>query len=172
MNTVTPRIYVSCLASYNNGRLYGEWIDANQDTDSLYNKVKDMLVMSPSPYAEEFAIHDYEGFGDLQINEYASLKEVTSFAEFIAEHGELGSAVLAYTNGDIEAAQTLLDECYHGEYDTEEDFAYYWTHEVNGTEVSQFLRYYIDYKAMARDLFINDFFSLKVNHKVHVFSHQ
>lgn len=172
MNTVTPRIYVACLASYNNGRLYGEWIDANQDTFSLYEKVKNMLVTSPEPDAEEFAIHDYEGFGDLRIEEYASLKKVTSFAEFIAENGDLGSAVLAHADGDIKAAQNLLDECYHGEYDTEEDFAYYWVHEVDGREVSQFLRYYIDYKAIARDFFINDFFSLTVSYKVHVFSHR
>ena len=24
----TPRIYVACLAAYNNGRLHGRWIDA------------------------------------------------------------------------------------------------------------------------------------------------
>lgn len=79
--------------------------------------------------------------------------------------------MLAHTDGDIEEAQQLLDECYHGEHDSEEDFAYYWTHEVDCREIPEFLQYYIDYKAMARDFFINDFFSLEVNHKVHVFSH-
>jgi Antirestriction protein (ArdA) len=28
-----PRIYVACLAAYNNGRLHGEWIDADQPAD-------------------------------------------------------------------------------------------------------------------------------------------
>lgn len=119
--------------------------------------------MSPVPCLEDF--------GNLCIDEYASLNNVTSFADFIAEHGELGSAVLAHTNGDITQAQHLLGECYHGEYDTEENFAYYWTHEVECREMSQFLRCYIDYKAMARDLFMDDFFLLTVNHRMHEFHH-
>lgn len=128
------------------------------------------MALSPEPSSEEFAIHDYEGFGNLHINEYTSLQNIASYAEFINEHGELGAAVLAHTDGDIEEAQQLLDECYHGEHDSEEDFAYYWTHEVDCREIPKFLQYYIDYKAMARDFFINDFFSLEVNYKVHVLS--
>lgn len=48
-----------------------------------------MLALSPEASAEEFAIHDYEGFGDLRISEYASLQNVASYADFISEHGEL-----------------------------------------------------------------------------------
>jgi antirestriction protein len=171
MNNLNPKIYVACLAAYNSGYLHGKWINAHQDTDALFEEVKNILALSPEPSAEEYAIHDYEGFGDLHINEYSSLQNISSYAEFISEHGELGAAVLAHTDGDIEEAQQLLDDCYHGEHDSEEDFAYYWTHEVDCREIPKFFQYYIDYKAMARDFFINDFFSLEVNRKVHVFSH-
>lgn len=34
------RIYVACLAAYNNGILHGAWIDADQDVD-------DMVVQHP-----------------------------------------------------------------------------------------------------------------------------
>ena len=162
--TSKPKIYVACLAAYNNGYLHGEWIDANQDVDDLYAEIKKILVSSPIPGAEEFAIHDYEGFGDMNIDEYISLEVIASIANFIVEHDDLGAAVLAHTNGDIDEAQQLLDECYHGEYDSEEDFAESFAE--NTMEIPEHLSYYIDYERMARDLFINDFFSIEVNHKM------
>jgi antirestriction protein len=99
------------------------------------------------------------------------LETVSELANFIGEHEELGAAVLAHTNGHIDDATKLLEECYHGEHSSEEDFAYYWTHEVDCREIPEYLQHYIDYEAMARDFFINDFFSIELNHKVHVFSH-
>lgn len=51
-----PRIYVACLAAYNNGRLHGRWIDANTP-DEIWREVSAMLRASPEPDAEEWAIH-------------------------------------------------------------------------------------------------------------------
>ena len=51
--TISPRIYVACLASYNAGKLYGRWIDANQDADDIQSEVDAMLAASPAPDAEE-----------------------------------------------------------------------------------------------------------------------
>jgi antirestriction protein len=33
--TTEPRIYVACLAAYNNGNLHGAWIDATQGEWSI-----------------------------------------------------------------------------------------------------------------------------------------
>lgn len=41
--THTPRIYVACLASYNNGRMHGEWIDATADADEMQAEVDRIL---------------------------------------------------------------------------------------------------------------------------------
>jgi antirestriction protein len=144
------KIYVACLAAYNSSHLHGGWIDANQDIDSLLEEMKKILAKSPIQHAEEWAIHDYEDFGSVQLSEYAGLETVSQTAKFIAEHGELGAEVISHT-GVIEKAQNLLDECYQGEFDSAEDFSYYWIHEVDGREIPEYLQYYIDYKAMARD---------------------
>src|SRR3546814_2841719 len=88
--TENPRIYVACLAAYNNGYLHGSWIDAEQDAWAIYDDVKAMLAASPIAEAEEWAIHDYEGFGNVRISEYAGFAYVSELAAFIAEHGELG----------------------------------------------------------------------------------
>ncbi len=34
-----PRIYVACLAAYNNGYLHGAWIDADQDADEIRDEI-------------------------------------------------------------------------------------------------------------------------------------
>jgi antirestriction protein len=43
----TPRIYVACLASYNNGVLHGAWIDAGQSADEIHAEIQEMLAASP-----------------------------------------------------------------------------------------------------------------------------
>ena len=84
-----PRIYVACLAAYNNGHLYGAWIDADQDANEIRDEIAAMLARSPIKGAEEYAIHDYEGFEGVPIKEYASIDSVARMGAFIAEHGAL-----------------------------------------------------------------------------------
>lgn len=145
----SPRIYVACLASYNSGILYGQWIDANQDAEAVADKVKDMLTNSPIPNAEEYAIHDHEGFCGITIGEFTTLAEVSAIAQGIAKHGE--KFALAYANfRDIDEAQKAIDEDYAGEFDEVENFAAELIGETYS--ISEGLEYYIDYEAYARDL--------------------
>ena|SRR6202795_4986381 len=83
----TPRIYVASLSDYNAGRLHGNWIDAAQEPEELLDAVAAMLAASPMPGAEEWAIHDYEGFNGLALGEHESLESVAQIAAGIAEHG-------------------------------------------------------------------------------------
>jgi antirestriction protein len=43
------KIYIACLASYNNGTMHGEWIDASSDTDEMQEHVDRILRASPYP---------------------------------------------------------------------------------------------------------------------------
>jgi antirestriction protein len=45
----SPRIYVACLASYNNGVLHGVWIDANQNVENVRDEIAAMLRDSKFP---------------------------------------------------------------------------------------------------------------------------
>ena len=74
-----PRIYVACLAAYNNGCLHGRWIDATTP-DEVMAEVCAMLAASPLPDAEEWAIHDYEGFEGAHLSEYESFETVCNLA--------------------------------------------------------------------------------------------
>ena len=161
------RIYVACLEAYNSGVLHGQWIDATQGEDGIWNDVKAILKTSPEQYEEEGAIHDYEGFEGIQISEYEGFAEVAEYAEFIEEHGALGGLLIDHC-GDVEAAKTALEDHYHGQYESMSDFAERLTEET--PTIPDNLSFYIDYEKMGRDLEINDVFTLETAHReVHVF---
>ncbi len=165
-----PSIYVACLAAYNNGYLHGAWIDAMQEPWAIYDAVRDMLAASPVEGAEEWAIHDYEGFGGVRIEEYTGFDRVSELATFLAEHGEVGAALLDYYSGDLDEAREALADRYLGAHASLADYVQEVTEET--TPIPPTLRYYIDYQAMARDAELNgDLFTLSTTFDVvHVFA--
>lgn len=120
----TPQIYVACLASYNNAILHGEWIDATQSESDIMAEIYEMLENSPIAGAEEFALHDFEGFGSADIGEYTSIKTVAEYAVFIQQYGRIGAALLS--EYEIAKAETMMENCYQGCFDSEVDFAWQW----------------------------------------------
>jgi antirestriction protein len=116
--STTPRIYVACLAAYNNGILHGEWIDADQPADEIHEAVQRMLAASPEPGAEEWAIHDYEGFGKLRIGEYESLERIADIAAGITEHGPAFTAWLSYDESHDPSDSAAFAEACRGEWDS------------------------------------------------------
>jgi antirestriction protein len=161
------RIYVACLAAYNDGILHGAWIDACQDIGDIWRELKTMLKTSPIPEAEEWAIHDYEGFGNLVISEYASLTTLHEMAVFIEAHDDLGLLVLEYFSGDVEEAREAIEDRYMGAYRCLANYA----EETFCGEIPESLQYYIDWDAMARDMEMSgDILTIEQDHEtVHVF---
>lgn len=70
MTTTTRRIYVACLASYNNGVLHGTWIDTEgMDADDLSNEIRDKVFLTSRFPNVEINCPDCEGDGyDVDIN--------------------------------------------------------------------------------------------------------
>lgn len=166
----SPRIYVACLAAYNNGYLHGAWIDADQDADQIRDEIAAMLARSPVEDAEEYAIHDYEDFEGVSISEYAGIGSVARMAAFIAEHGALGAGLLKQFGGNMDQAETALQDGYHGQFVSLA--AYMEEVTTESVTIPEALRYYVDWEAMARDAEIGgEFFTIETAHdEVHVFS--
>lgn len=163
-----PRIYVACLAAYNSGYLHGAWINTDQTPESLRAEVAAMLRRSPIPRAEEYAIHDFEGFEGVQVEEYAGLEGVAQLAAFICEHGRLGGQVYRYY-GNLDEARQALEERYCGCFAKLADYMEELTAET--VPIPESLARYIDYEAMALDAEMNgDFLTIETAHdEVHVF---
>lgn len=166
---LAPRIYVACLAAYNEGDLHGAWIEVGDDADAVRTAIGAMLAASPVADAEEYAIHDEEGFGAVEIREHASIDRVVEIAVFLREHGKLGGLVLNHLDGDIGAAERALDEQYRGVFERLSDYCQELTEET--VCIPEALRYYIDYKAMARDAEMSgDIFTIQTaRDEIHVF---
>ncbi|WP_420331710.1 antirestriction protein ArdA [Oceanicaulis alexandrii] len=162
------RIYVACLAAYNNGSLHGRWIDAAQDADDIRAEISDMLAASPIPEAEEWAIHDHEGFEGAPISEYQGIDSVADLAAFIADHGTLGGKLIEHYGGDLDEARTAIEDHYAGEYASLAEFAQELTEQ--STTIPKCLDFYIDYEAMGRDMALCDVFAVETAFdELHIF---
>jgi antirestriction protein len=141
----SQRIYVASLKDYNAGNHHGVWIDLNLaiDLDDVWNQINEMLASSPDfkefPQggpAEEWAIHDFEGFGTYRLSEYDSIAKVFRVAKLIEEKGVAASEWLANdetpaTNN--ETAYDLIDwfdGCFMGEFDSEREYAEHFVDEL------------------------------------------
>jgi antirestriction protein len=172
------RVYVACLAAYNNGWLHGRWINAAQDYDDVLQEVNTMLKDSPvtkeyGEIAEEWDIHDYEGFGSYRVEERSSLEEVCNIANMLEseDNGELILELVAHLGSgtSIEEAKEFLDNNYQGTHKDLGEYAEYITHEC-GHEIPKHLQYYINWDAMGRDMDLNsDIFTIELDDGMHVF---
>lgn len=160
-----PRLYVASLTDYNHGLLHGAWIDAEPDPAIMQTRIDHMLSESPTATtygeaAEEWAIHDYDGFGQLHLGEYEPLTSIAHVAAGIAEHG-LAFAAWAETVGLQDAELASFQDHYHGEWDSLEAFA---EDLLDQTEAAQLLTsapdwlqpyLTLDVAGFARDLQLN-----------------
>lgn len=170
----TPRVYVACLAAYNNGKLHGRWIDADQDADDIRAEIAEMLNESPEPNAEEWAIHDCEHFGGLRLSEGEDIEQLAEVAELIVDHGDVLAKLVDHVGGlqYLEHAKQLMEDEYTGAHDSLEDFACELLEDTGQLEsMPENLRLYFDYERFGRDLELGgDVFTIDgESGQVHVF---
>lgn len=134
--TDTPlRIYVASLSDYNNGILHGVHIDLDEDTeiDEVWEQIRAMLKASPvtkkyGDIAEEWALHDSEGFHPWNHGEYESIENMVKAAHLIAKKGRAAAHWLSnddsvLNDADDHDVEERFDECFRGEWDSEREYA-------------------------------------------------
>ena len=167
------RIYVASLSDYNAGRLHGEWIDADQDPEDIQSEVSAMLKESREPMAEEWAIHDFEGFEGIKIHEWESFETISELAAAIEEHGAAFAAFYGYQDQSDAVAEciSMFQDAYRGEWDSEEAFAENFADECGylADQDSNPLLWHVDFESYARDLFCGGLYSIDSASGVHVF---
>ncbi|WP_316201647.1 MULTISPECIES: antirestriction protein ArdA [unclassified Bradyrhizobium] len=181
------RFYAACLASYNNGRLHGTWIDASDDIEAMQEEVNAMLRASPFPNvmvkhpetgesvpsAEEWAIHDHEGFGLL--DEYAGLATIAEAFNIneVAEEHDIPLAVLQQAMSDAAAdyAGDFVSDHYRGYADDWAAFAEdFMTETHDMREIPDWVKYRIDWAGVGHDLEISgDFNGIRHDGTLYVF---
>lgn len=173
------RIYVSCLASYNNGVLHGAWIQLgdNCEASDIRAEIEEMLKASSVPGAEEWRIDDYDGFPDLETYDLDVIAEVA-----IAVHKHGLGAIKAWIEHigvwSVKAELDSFEDNYLGQYSSEQEFCEEYLGDRLIAEASKIpalgqlkLDAYINWSAITHDAFINYFWSYKESYgAIHVFS--
>ncbi len=152
--TTAPTVYIASLADYNAGRLHGVRVQV-ESAEQLQRETEKMLAASREPFAEEWAIHDYEGFGPHRVYEYDSFEDVATVAAFIAEHGEAAHAFLSiFDTEDIPS----FEQRYMGDWGDRETFAAEIAEELLLThEVHEDVARYFDFEGYCRTLFLGEY---------------
>lgn len=169
------QIYVADLAAYNAGHLHGRWIILEAydfDPDSVHERIKEILAQGTELYGaetvsihEEWAIHDFEGFGPIKIEEYSSIERVCAIAETLDALESNGEAApfgifldkiesLDYFDSLDDAVDAFRD-AYMGARSLE-DYAREYVEDCILPEAPQGIRQtienYFDYESFARDM--------------------
>lgn len=132
----------------------------------------------PFPSAEEYAIHDHEGLGDL--GEYAGLGEVArraSVAELADERDIPLTVLLDYARDclakdwDSDDLESALDDHFARQAESWAEFAEDWTRDTNDmSAVPSWLEYHIDWESIARDFEIcGDFTAYRESGVLYIF---
>ena len=150
-----PSIYVGTYAKYNNGSLFGEWVDLTKysNIDEFYDYCRKLHNDEDDP---ELMFQDYENFPDGYITEsYLNPAIFEVLEELDTNYYEDFCNFIAYFGKDATVEE--FRDFYVGHYDSEEDFAYELVEQIATKDVPDFYLRYFDYKAYARDLFMDGY---------------
>jgi antirestriction protein len=164
---IQPQIYIACLSSYNSGILHGKWIVPSTDEQELQDQIDSILKTSKQPFAEEWAVHDYNYFHNL--GEYPSIEDICKVQEAIEKHGyELVNAYLEYNN-DVDSLDDI-EYSYKGHYDSFQDYAEDYLEDCDEFNmIPEHLQCYFDFERYARNLEQSYYVVKSSNHGVYIF---
>ncbi|WP_100469667.1 antirestriction protein ArdA [Mycobacteroides abscessus] len=168
----SAQIYVADLAAYNAGYLHGSWIalaDVEFDPEQVHAAIQQILELSPvrqlGEIPEEWAIHDYEGFGPIKIEEYASIEKVCELAETLdalESNGEgVAFGIFLDKVESLDSFDSLDDavEAFRDSYRGEQSLEQYAGDYVSDCilpeidkSIRQTIETYFDYKSFALDM--------------------
>lgn len=114
-----------------------------------------------TPSAEEWAIHDFEGFGNWKMSESESIDAVAAYANAIDQLDEDDATAFSawFDNSDAnmdDDADTMIEkfrEVYQGCFDSLGDYAADWIEQTGGLpkDLPDYIRNHINYDGIGRD---------------------
>ena len=151
----SPAVYVGTYRKYNEGSLFGAWIDLAKCSD--YDEFIDVCkILHQDEEDPEFMYQDFEGFPEMWYCE--SCMDEATFDKIVA-YADMDNkeAFEAFVNATGEDDMEMFKERYVGKYESKEDFAYEMVDELYNLDEHGVIGQYFDYKAYAYDLFHEGF---------------
>ena len=163
------KIAITDLKDYNEAILRYKWLDLEEclSKDEISDFIEQFLAKrskETNQLHEEWFVTDYEEFVDL--GEYPNLDDIETATNLSQEHA--WEVISAYYSCYQEFEH--FEEDFVGIYEDEEDFAYELAQDIYSEEQMGGLSVYIDWERFARDLFIGDDYSEKLEkYKIVIF---
>lgn len=164
------KIYVGTYKKYNEGSIYGEWLDLSDynDYEELIQAMRDLHKDEEDP---EFMFQDWECSGVIEkmnlIGESYISSEIYEILETIENSYYSEEVIEAYLDcygveNDIYNLIKRVEETYNGEFNSDEDFTQYLLEETG--DIPQNLPSYIhiDWESTARNIMYD--YSTSNNH--------
>ncbi len=163
-NLSEARIYVGTYAKYNEGSIFGKWLDLSDysDSEEFYNACRELHSDEEDP---ELMFQDWEYIPSALIGESWLADNIFEIIEAVSNLSETQQEAfgvwLNYTSRniaseDIDDLISSFEDEYQGEYKDEEDFAYEIVEECY--DLPEFAKTYFDYEKFARNLFLGDYY--------------
>lgn len=161
------RIFVGTYGKYNEGSLFGKWLDLSDysDKEEFYGACKELHKDEDDP---EFMFQDWENIPYYLIGEswispnFFGLREAMenlSDTEKEAFWAWLDNSQYGIEKQDCDDLVEKFNNDYRGEYDSEEAFAEEYVDECCDN-IPDWIRPYFDYASFARDLFRGDYYMI------------
>ncbi len=154
---MSMQIYVGTYAKYNNGNLFGKWLDLEDytDRDEFYEACAELHADEEDP---EFMFQDWECVPDGMISEVHVSAVCWTLLDVYEKYDE--DAVNAYCYCFGEWDENDFKERYRGEYDSWEHMAEELLEETGELDqIPERLRHYFNYEKYANDLCIGGDFT-------------
>lgn len=163
INLSEARVYVGTYAKYNNGSIFGKWLDLSDysDKEEFYDTCRELHSDESDA---EYMFQDYENIPSGLINESWISDNLFEVIEAVSELNEDEQEAFYYwldlgsrdiDTDDINGLINSFRDDYQGAYNDEEDFAYQIVEDCY--DLPDFAKTYFDYEKFARDLFIGDY---------------
>lgn len=153
-----PSVYCGTYGKYNNGSLFGLWLDITKfnDYDEFIDVCRQLHADEEDP---ELMFQDYECFPRELYSE--SCMDEDTFDQ-ILEYGELSEDEKEAVDNFLENNDFDMEkfrEAYVGKWDSEEEFAYHIIEECYDLDkMMGDLSRFFDYDAFASELFDSDYY--------------
>lgn len=162
-NLSEARIYVGTYAKYNNGSIYGKWLDLSDysDKEEFYDACHQLHSDEEDA---EYMFQDWENIPSGLIAESWISNNLFEVIEAIWDLNEneqeafyiwLNDGSHDIDTDDISGLIDSFHNDYIGEYKDEEDYAYEVVEQCY--ELPEFAKNYFDYEKFAHDLFLGDY---------------
>ena len=157
----TPAVYVGTYRKYNNGSIYGRWVDITS-----FNDEEDFIDFCKRLHADEenpeIMYQDYGGFPEAFYSEsHVDFDKIIEYSNLSEKEQEAFNAYAEYKCCSVDIED--FNEDYMGEFDSHGDFAEYYcesTAVYDYDKLPKLLRDHIDWEGVWNEL-QDDFFENK-----------